>query len=79
MHESSIKPGKTTGIVCTVLGGTAGLWVLARLSNHLGRQQNWAPPLTEYEWITLAGAGVAALLLIVGLLRLTRPEDELPR
>ncbi len=69
-----MKPGKTTGIICTVLGGAFGLWAVARLSSIIGLQQNWAPPLTEYEVVTLIGAGVAALLLIVGLIRLTRPR-----
>lgn len=40
--------GKTTGIVCTVLGSMLSLWVIARLSSAIGWQQTWAPWFTEY-------------------------------
>jgi hypothetical protein len=70
------KSGKTTGIVCTVLGGMLSLWVMARVSSAAGWQQTWAPPFAEYEWTTLAGAAVAAGLLIVGLLRWTRADHR---
>ena len=64
---------RITGVVCTVLGGMLSLWVIARLSSTLGRQQTWAPPFATYEWVTLAGAVGAAGLLVVGLLRWTSP------
>ena len=67
---------KTVGVVCTVLGGTLGLWVIARLANFVGMQQTWAPPFARYEWVTLLGAVAAALLLIVGLVRWTRPQER---
>lgn len=67
---------KTTGIICTVLGGMLSLWVIARLSSAAGWQQTWAPPLVEYEWITLLGALVAAGLLIFGLIGMTKPRSE---
>jgi hypothetical protein len=67
---------KTVGVVCTVLGGTLGLWVIARLGSSAGMQQTWAPPFARYEWVTLGGAAVAVLLLIVGLVRWTRPQDQ---
>lgn len=67
---------KATGIVCTVLGGMLSLWVIARLSSAAGWQQTWAPPLVEYEWITLLGAVVAAGLLIFGLLGVTQPTSN---
>lgn len=70
-----MKTGKTIGVVCTVLGGAVGLWVIARLSSVLGQQQTWAPPFEAYETATLAGAGVAVLLLIAGLTRWTAPAD----
>ena len=64
---------KTTGIICTVLGGMVSLWVIARMSSVAGWQQTWAPPLTPYEWGTVAGAVGAAGLLIVGLLNWSSP------
>ena len=67
---------KTVGVVCTVLGGALGLWVIARLGSSVGMQQTWAPPFARYEWVTLGGAAVAVLLLIVGLVRWTRPADQ---
>jgi len=71
-----MNTSKTTGVACTVLGGTLGLWVIARLANFVGMQQTWAPPFARYEWVTLLGAVAAALLLIVGLVRWTRPRDQ---
>ncbi len=73
-HKSRMKAGRTTGVVCTVLGGALGLWVVTRLSNAAGQMHDWAPPFAEYEWVTLAGAAVAVGLLIVGLVRLTAPR-----
>jgi hypothetical protein len=66
--ENTKGSTSATGIVCTVLGGMLSLWVIARLSSTLGRQQTWAPPFAPYEWVTLVGAVGAAGLLIVGLL-----------
>jgi hypothetical protein len=71
-----MNTSKATGVVCTVLGGTLGLWVIARLANFVGMQQTWAPPFARYEWVTLLGAAAAALLLIVGLVRWTRPQER---
>lgn len=71
-----MRSPKTVGIVCTVLGGALGLWVITRLSSVFGQQQTWAPPFEAYEWTTLLGAILAAGLLIVGLVRLTRPEEH---
>lgn len=68
--------GKIAGVACTVLGGVLGLWVIARLSSVMGWQQTWAPPLTPYEWTTLGGTAVSALLLFVGLVRLTKPAPR---
>lgn len=62
---------KTTGIICTILGGMLSLWVIARLSSATGWEQTWAPPLVEYEWVTLLGAAVAAGFLIIGLIGVT--------
>ena len=72
MPEQSTRTSRNTaGVICTVLGGMLSLWVVARLSSTLGRQQTWAPPFAPYEWVTLIGAVGAAGLLIVGLLRWT--------
>ena len=73
MHDA-MKSSKTAGVVCTVLGGTVSLWVITRFASVFGQHHTWAPPFARYEWVTLAGAGVAALLLIVGLVRLTAPN-----
>jgi len=79
--ENTKGSTSATGIVCTVLGGMLSLWVIARLSSTLGRQQTWAPPFAPYEWVTLVGAVGAAALLIVGLLCWTpfAAEDTSPR
>ena len=71
--ENTKGSTSATGIVCTVLGGMLSLWVIARLSSAVGRQQTWAPPFTPYEWMTLGGAVGAAALLIVGLVQWTSP------
>lgn len=76
MPRSGMKASRTTGVVCTVLGGALALWVVTRLASALGQQQTWAPPLVRYEWVTLAGAALAAGLLIVGLVRWTRPQGR---
>ena len=68
-----LQSRQATGIICTVLGGMLSLWVVARLSSAVGRQQTWAPPFTPYEWMTLGGAVGAAALLIVGLIQWTSP------
>ena len=68
-----LQSRQATGIICTVLGGMLSLWVVARLSSTLGRQQTWAPPFAPYEWVTLVGAVGAAALLIVGLIQWTSP------
>ena len=50
MSEQSTRTSRNTvGIVCTVLGGMLSLWVIARLSSAVGRQQTWAPPFAHYE------------------------------
>ena len=67
---------KTTGIICTVLGGMVSLWVIARTSSVAGWQQTGAPPLTPYEWGTLLGAVGAVGLLIVGLFNWTSPARK---
>lgn len=74
--DSQLTSSRTAGIVCTVLGGMLSLWVIARMSSAEGWQQTWAPPLVEYEWITLLGALVAAGLLIFGLLGVTQPTSN---
>jgi hypothetical protein len=74
--ENTKGSTSATGIVCTVLGGMLSLWVVARLSSTLGRQQTWAPPFASYEWVTLVGAFVATGLLIIGLVRVTQPVSK---
>ncbi len=73
-----MKAARTAGIVLTVLGGVVGLWVITRLSNAAGQSYMWVPPFAPYEWLTLAGAAVAAACLIAGLLRLTGPRERQP-
>jgi uncharacterized membrane protein len=76
MPETTPRSSDATGIALTVFGGALGLWVIARLANFVGMQQTWAPPFARYEWVTLLGAVAAALLLIVGLVRWTRPRER---
>lgn len=63
---------KTLGIILTVLGGAIGVWVFIRFTNFLGQMHTWSPPFDNYEKSTLAGAVIAAVLLIVGLVKLTK-------
>ena len=72
MRTAGNSFGKIVAVTCIVLGGALGLWVIARLSSIMGRQQTWAPPFTQYEWITLGGIVAVAVLLITGLIYLTR-------
>jgi hypothetical protein len=59
--QKTASSSKTTGVVCTVLGGALTLWVVARLSSAAGWQQTWAPPFARYEWVTLVvGAATTA-------------------
>jgi hypothetical protein len=76
LPENMAPSSKTTGIICTILGGMLSLWVIARLSSAVGWQQTWAPPFAPYEWGTLVGAVAAAGLLIVGLLQWSRSVTE---
>ncbi len=72
----TMKAGRAVGIVCTVFGGALGLWVITRLSSVTGRMHAWVPPFAKYEATTLAVAGVAVVLLIIGLIRLTKPKEH---
>lgn len=63
---------KTLGIIFTILGGTAGLWAFIRSTSFAGQIHSWQPPFTSYEVTTIIGAGIAVVLLIVGIINLTR-------
>ncbi len=65
---------KNFGIIFCVLGGTAMIWVIARLTNLAGKYQSWEPPFSEYETITIVGGIIAILLIIIGLISLTRKK-----
>lgn len=65
---------KIYGIILCVLGGAAGMWVFARLTSLAGKIHSWEPPFTDYETITIVGAVIAILFLIIGLLSLTTKE-----
>jgi hypothetical protein len=76
-----IKLGKSLddrslGIIMTVLGAAAGLWTFARVTNLVGQLQSWQPPFTEYELMTLIVGSVAVVLLIVGLIKLTKKPSS---
>ncbi len=49
-----MKASRITGVICTVLGGALGLWVITRLSSVAGRSYSWSPPFADYEAATLA-------------------------
>jgi hypothetical protein len=62
---------KNLGIVLTVTGLGVGIWALTRVTSTAGQFFTWSPPFSEYEIATLVGAGISAVLLIVGLISLT--------
>lgn len=63
---------KTIGIIMTVIGGAIGLWVFTRFTSMAGKFHTWQPPFTEYEITTLIGGGIALILIIIGLINLTK-------
>ncbi len=68
----SSEAARTRGIVLTVLGGLLGIWAFTRVTSVAGRFFTWSPPFSQYETMTLVGALVAAILLISGLIHLTK-------
>ncbi len=72
-----MEQAKTIGIIALVIGGAIGIWVFTRITNFAGQMHSWQPPFTdtEYEMITLGGAAIALVLIIVGLINLTKKHD----
>ena len=66
---------RTLGVILTVLGGAIVLWVFARLTTLAGKLQSWQPPFSEYEIVTLLGAFIAIVLLIVGIVHLMKEKQ----
>lgn len=66
---------KTMGIILTVIGGSIGIWVFTRFTSLAGKLHTWGPPFTEYEVTTLASGTIALVLIIVGLINLTKKQQ----
>jgi len=65
---------RTLGIVLAIFGVMVAIWVFVRMTSIVGQMKTWGPPFTDYEATTLAGGGLAAALLIVGIvLSVKRP------
>ena len=67
---------KNKGIIFLVLGGTAGIWVITRLTSLAGKFHSWEPPFTSYETTTIIGAVIAILLIIIGLVWVTQKKEN---
>ena len=67
-----LQQQKNMGIVLTVLGGAVGIWVFTRFTSVMGQMHSWSPPFSEYENVTLLSAGAAIVLIILGLINLTK-------
>jgi hypothetical protein len=72
--EKPSPPRMVLGITLTVLGGGGALWVFSRVTSVLGKFHTWEPPFSDYEVSTLVGAGIAAFLVIAGLVCMVRRE-----
>ncbi|MEM3170541.1 MAG: hypothetical protein QW838_07200 [Candidatus Nitrosotenuis sp.] len=69
-----LQQQKNLGIILTVLGGVIGIWVFTRFTSVIGQMATWSPPFSDYETFTLLGAAAAAILVIVGLINLTKKQ-----
>jgi TRAP-type C4-dicarboxylate transport system permease large subunit len=69
-----MRDTKTTGIVETVAGGALALWVYVRFTNVAGQLHTWSAPFDDYELNTLLVGALAFLLLVAGVVRLTKPK-----
>ena len=67
---------KTLGIIYSAIGGAVGFWVFARFTSFNGRFYTWSPPFSEYEATTLIGAAIALTLIIIGLVTITKKQQE---
>jgi hypothetical protein len=67
-----MQPGKTPGIILIVIGGAIGLWVFTRLTSLMGKLYSWSPPFSGYETTTMVAAGVALILIIVGIVKISK-------
>jgi len=65
---------KTLGIIQTVIGAAIGIWVFARFTSFVGQLCTWQPPFSEYEITTLIGAAIAIILVIVGVINMTKKQ-----
>lgn len=74
--ELIMQQEKTKGIILTIIGGAIGVWVFTRLTSFAGQLKTWAPPFTGYEVSTLVGAGIALILIIVGVIKLTKKQQD---
>lgn len=70
---------KTLGIVLTVLGAAVGVWAFTRVTSVMGQLHTWQPPFSTYETITVIGAAISIVLIILGIIALVRkPSGPAP-
>jgi len=70
-NKAMNNANKNFGITLTVIAVAIGIWVYTRMTSLAGQLHSWSPPFTEYEVYTFIGGGIAVLLLIVGIQKLT--------
>ncbi|MHA2642998.1 MAG: hypothetical protein V2G41_10165 [bacterium JZ-2024 1] len=66
---------KRSGIFLTMLGAVAGVWVFAHVTSFTGQLHTWPP---YYETTALTERGVTVILLITGLIKLTKKASQPP-
>jgi hypothetical protein len=71
-----MEQAKTMGIIFLVIGGAIGIWAFTRITSFAGQLHSWTPPFTEYEMMTLGGGAIALVLIILGLINLTKKHDS---
>lgn len=64
-------PPRPRGIALSVFGIAIGIWAYTRVTSVIGQLHTWAPPFSEYETITLAGAGVSLIAIVWGFTSLS--------
>ena len=70
-----MQQSKTLSIILTIIGGAIGLWVFTRFTSFAGQMHTWSPPFSAYEVTTLIGAAIALILIIIGVINLTKKRQ----
>ena len=73
-----MHPVKTVGIILIIAGGAIGIWVFTRFTSLAGQLYTWEPPFSQYEVTTFCGAVVALILIIFGVICLTKGSRKKP-